>query len=118
MKTLFFISVPSVAPDLDLMPGKTVSLECVFLTYVEQGHCYTQQKQRVNLLWVDEAGAVVRADSKLQIKQQSSCKITLSASLQRNEKKKFRCQAAVAGRILTSLELTIGTSGVIIDLNR
>lgn len=109
---LFFLPVPSAAPEFNLLPGKTVSLQCVLLTYVEQGHCYTQQQQPVSLTWVDEAGTVIQDDSQHQIKHHSSCKITLAVSLQRTEKKKFRCQAIVAEQILTSLELNVGASGV------
>lgn len=100
------------------MPCKALSLQCVLLTYVEQGHCYTQQQQPVSLTWVDEAGTVIQEDSQYQIKHHSSCKITLAVSLQRTEKKKkFRCQAIVAEQTFTSLELTVGASGVIIDPN-
>lgn len=99
------------------MPDKTVSLQCVLLTYLEQGHCYTQELQHVSLMWVDEAGTVIQEDSQHQIKHQSSCKITLTASLQRSEKKKCRCQAIVDEQIQTSLELTVGASGLKTDPN-
>ncbi|KAK2890309.1 hypothetical protein Q8A73_018609 [Channa argus] len=107
----FIRTAPTVNPKSNLKPGKTVSLQCVFLTSMEQRHCYTQQQQYVSLMWVDEVGTVIEEDSQHLIKQQSSCDITLTVSLHTTEKKMFRCQATVAERVETSLNITVGDSG-------
>ncbi|XP_028997234.1 uncharacterized protein LOC114849707 [Betta splendens] len=93
---------------------KTASLQCVFLTYIERTHCYTQQQRWVDLTWVDEAGNAVQEDAQHQIKKWTSCNTTLSVSLQRAETKTFRCQVAVGEQTQTSPALTVGAS----DLKR
>lgn len=93
------------------MPGKTVSLQCVLLTSVELGHCIAHLQQ-VSLTWVDEAGAEIQEDSQHQIKQETSCDITLSVTFQSPENKKFRCRATVDGQVQTSVELRVGVPGL------
>lgn len=112
MKHLFFhLSAPSAAPELNLMPGKTVSLQCILLTYVERGHCNTQLQQ-VSLTWVDEAGTEIQEDAQHQIKQESSCDVTLTITFQRPENRKFRCQATVDEQVWMSVELWVRASGL------
>ncbi len=94
------------------MPGKTVSLQCILLTYVQQGYCYTQLQQQVSLTWVDETGAEIQEDLQHQIQRESSCDITLTVTLQSPENKKFRCQAAVDEQVQTSVELQIRVPGL------
>lgn len=107
-----FLAAPSVAPELILMPGKTLSLQCIYLTYVEQGHCYTPLQQWVTLMWVDEVGAKIQEDSQHQIKRRYSCDITLTVILQSPENKKFRCRATVAGEVYTSVEMHVRVPGL------
>ncbi|KAF0023273.1 hypothetical protein F2P81_023903 [Scophthalmus maximus] len=95
------------APVLNLLPAKTVSLQCVFLTFVDQRHCYTVKRQWVRLTWVDVSGAKIQEDSQHQIIERSSCDITLTVKHQRPENKKFRCQARVADQVLTSVEFRV-----------
>ncbi|KAF1376450.1 hypothetical protein PFLUV_G00211630 [Perca fluviatilis] len=112
----------NTSPELKLMPGKTVSLQCILLTFVEEGHCRAQLHQ-VSLTWVDEAGTEIHEDSQHQIKQESLCAVTLTLTLQRPENKKFRCQATVGEQVQTSVELRVRVPalkgrgrGFIIDL--
>ncbi|XP_051264648.1 uncharacterized protein LOC127368167 isoform X2 [Dicentrarchus labrax] len=97
-------------PDLNLMPGKTLSLQCVLLTYIEQRHCHTQLQQ-VSLAWVDESGAEIQENSQHQIKQKSLCDVTLTVTFQSPEDKKFRCQATVDEQVQTSAELWVRVPG-------
>ncbi|XP_038582732.1 uncharacterized protein LOC119908885 [Micropterus salmoides] len=96
----------STPPELNLMPGKTVSLQCILLTYVKQGHCDTQLPQ-VSLTWVDESGTEIQEDSQHHIKYKSSCDITLTVNLQSPKNKKFRCQATVDEQVQTSVEMHV-----------
>ncbi|XP_076612887.1 uncharacterized protein LOC143336547 [Chaetodon auriga] len=99
-------SPPSSTPEVNVMPGKMVSLQCILLTYVELGHC-NKQLQQVSLTWVDEAGAEIQEDSQHQIKRESACDVTLTITFQSPENKKFRCQATVDGQVQTSVELRV-----------
>ncbi|XP_032398807.1 uncharacterized protein LOC116706215 isoform X2 [Etheostoma spectabile] len=112
----------NTSPELKLMPGKTVSLQCILLTFVEEGHCRAQLHQ-VSLMWLDEAGNGVHEDSQHRIKQESLCAVTLTLTLQRPEDKKFRCQATVGEQVHISVELRVTVPalkgrgrGFIIDL--
>ncbi len=93
------------------MPGKKVSLQCVLLSYVQQRSCYAQLQQ-VRLAWVDEDGAEIQQDSQYLIIRKSSCEITLTATFQSPENKKFRCQATVDEQVHTSVELRVRCSGL------
>lgn len=102
-----FLSAPSVAPEMN----NTAMLQCVFLPYIEQGHCYTKWYKTVGLTWVDEAGTAIQEDAQHHIKHQSSCKVTLTVSLQAADSKTFRCQAAVDEKTQTSPKFAVGASG-------
>ncbi|KAK2856408.1 hypothetical protein Q5P01_005143 [Channa striata] len=108
----FISTASSVTSELNSVPVKTVSLQCVSLTYVEQGRCSPQQQQWVSLTWVDEVGTVIETDAEHQIQQESSCDITLTVPLHTTRKKTFRCQATVAEHVETSLNITVGASGI------
>ncbi|KAF3849694.1 hypothetical protein F7725_019413 [Dissostichus mawsoni] len=104
------------------MPGKTVSLRCIYFTYIEPWHCYTHQR-KVRLTWVDESGTEIQEDSEQPIKRESSCDITLTVTLQSPGNKKFRCIAFVDGQAQTSVELGVRVPapkgrgrGLVIDL--
>ncbi|XP_070844167.1 uncharacterized protein, partial [Chaetodon trifascialis] len=99
-------SGPSATLELNVMPGKTVSLQCILLSYVELGHC-NAQPQQVSLTWVDEAGAGIQEDSQHQIKRESACDVTLTITFPSPDNKKFRCQAIVDGQVQTSVELWV-----------
>lgn len=102
----FFISAPSATPEMNLMPGKTVSLRCFLL-----GHCHTQP-QPVSLAWVDESGAEILEDSQHQIKKQDSCDITLFVTFQSPQDRRFRCHATVGDQVQTSEELRVRVPGL------
>ncbi|XP_034006574.1 uncharacterized protein LOC117498529 [Trematomus bernacchii] len=109
-------------PELILMPGKTVSLRCIYFTYLEPWHCYTHHR-KVKLTWVDESGAEIQEDSEQPIKRESSCDITLTVTLQSPGNKKFKCKAFVDGQAQTSVELGVRVPapkgrgrGLVIDL--
>ncbi|XP_074541725.1 uncharacterized protein LOC141802152 [Halichoeres trimaculatus] len=104
-------NVLSNSPQLNLMPGNTVSLQCILLTYVQQGHCYTQLQQQVSLTWVDESGAVIQEDSQQHLNQKSACDVTLTVNYQSPIMHKYRCQATVEDQVLTSVEFSIGRPG-------
>ncbi|KAL3052740.1 hypothetical protein OYC64_005296 [Pagothenia borchgrevinki] len=106
-------------PELILMPGKTVSLRCIYFTLE---HCYTHHR-KVKLTWVDESGAEIQEDSEQPIKRESSCDITLTVTLQSPGNKKFKCKAFVDGQAQTSVELGVRVPapkgrgrGLVIDL--
>ncbi|XP_071333658.1 uncharacterized protein [Trachinotus anak] len=94
----------NIAPVLNLMPAKTVSLQCISLTYVDGGHC---PQKRISLTWVDEAGFEIQEDSYHQIYQPSPCDITLTVTFQSPGNRKFRCQATVDRQVQTSAELWV-----------
>ncbi|XP_033504992.1 uncharacterized protein LOC117271027 [Epinephelus lanceolatus] len=97
---------PTAMPELNLMPGKTVSLQCILLSYVEDGQCQTPLHQ-VSLTWVDEAGTEIQENSQHQIRKDSSCAVTLTVTLKSPKNKKFRCQATVDDEVQTSVELRV-----------
>ncbi|GLD59692.1 uncharacterized protein AKAME5_001167300 [Lates japonicus] len=103
----FIRTAYSTAPMLNLMPAKTVSLQCVSLTSVERRHCETNLQQQISLMWVDQAGAKVQEDSQHRIIQQSPCDKTLIVTFQSPEDKKFRCQATVGEEVQTSVEVLL-----------
>ncbi|KAG7508213.1 hypothetical protein JOB18_006716 [Solea senegalensis] len=105
-------SLYNTAPVINLTPAKTVSLQCVFLSVVEKRYCLTKLRKRVSLMWVDEAGAEIQADSQHHIMQRSSCDITLTVTYQSPENMTFRCQATVARKVFTSVELQVRASAV------
>ena len=105
----FFLSAPSAMPEINLIPGETVSLQCVLLAYLDEGLCDTHQ---VSLMWVDEAGTEIQDDSQHQIIQKSACDITLTVTLQSPENKRFRCQATVDEQVQTSVELRVRIPGL------
>ncbi|CAJ1077365.1 uncharacterized protein LOC117824299 [Xyrichtys novacula] len=100
-------SVVSNSLQLTLTPGKTVTLQCVLLTYIQQGHCYSLVQQHVSLLWVDETGAIIQQDSQHGIDQKSACDVTLTVAFLKPETKKYRCQATVDDQVLTSVEFRV-----------
>lgn len=110
-KHFFFLVAPPATPELNLTPGKTVSLQCVLLTYVKLGHCGARLR-RVSLTWVDEAGAEIQEDSQHRIKKGSSCDVTLTVTFQSPGNKKFRCQATVDEQVQTSVELSLRVLGL------
>ncbi|KAM6992391.1 uncharacterized protein LKV04_008451 [Tautogolabrus adspersus] len=97
----------SAGPQVNLSPGKAASLQCILLTYVQQGQCYTQLRQHVRLMWVDEAGDEIQRDSQHQTNQESDCNTTLTVTFQSPIKKTFRCQATVGDQSLTSVEFRV-----------
>ncbi|XP_058470134.1 uncharacterized protein LOC131444033 [Solea solea] len=104
-------SLYNTAPVINLTPAKTVSLQCVFRV-VEKRYCRTKLNKRLSLMWVDEAGAEIQADSQHHIMQRSSCDITLTVTYQSPENMTFRCQATVARQVFTSVELQVRASAV------
>ncbi|XP_074471308.1 uncharacterized protein LOC141755894 isoform X2 [Sebastes fasciatus] len=108
-----FFSPLNTSSELNLMSGKTLSLQCILLTYVEAGHFYTDDLHQVRLAWVDEAGTEIQQDSQHQIKQESLCDVTLTVSLQSPDNRKFRCQATVGEQVQTSVEFPGGNQDVI-----
>lgn len=104
-------------PELNLMPGKTVSLQCILLSYIEDGQCQTPLHQ-VSLTWVDEAGTEIQEDSQHQIRKDSSCAVTLTVTLKSPENKKFRCQATVDDEVQTSVELRVRVPVCMTDPNK
>lgn len=92
------------------MPGKTLSVECILLTYVKQRRC-SIRRQHVSLTWVDEDGAEITEDSNHQITRDSSCGTTLTVTFQSPGNKKFSCQATVDDHVQTSVELWIRVTG-------
>ncbi|XP_019947123.2 uncharacterized protein [Paralichthys olivaceus] len=95
------------APELKLLPNKTVSLQCVLLSFVENAHCLNNRQQGISLKWVDGAGAEIQTDAQHQITQWSCCDITLTVAFRSPESLKFRCQATVLERVQTSVELLV-----------
>lgn len=91
------------------MPGRTLSLHCVFLTYVDKGHCHTHQQEQVFLTWVNEDGAKIQEDSKHEIKQRDT---TLTVILQSPEKKKLRCQVTLDKEVYTSVAIHVRMPGL------
>uniref|UniRef100_A0A3P8UB69 Ig-like domain-containing protein n=1 Tax=Amphiprion percula TaxID=161767 RepID=A0A3P8UB69_AMPPE len=100
------------APVINLMARKTLFLQCVLLTFVERGHCFTEGQQQISLMWVDETGAQLQDDAQHQIEQLHSCEVTLTVTLQRPENKKFRCQVMAGGQVQTSVELRVRARGL------
>ncbi|XP_022593597.1 uncharacterized protein LOC111216370 [Seriola dumerili] len=98
------LSSHNTAPVLNLLPAKTVSLQCVALTYVDRGRC---SRRRIRLTWVDEAGVEIQEDSYHQINQPSPCDITLTVAFQEPGIRKFRCQATIDEQVQTSAELWV-----------
>ncbi|XP_047430016.1 uncharacterized protein LOC124999243 [Mugil cephalus] len=103
--------VPSATLENTYMPGKVVSLQCILLAYVEQGHCYTEQQQHINLMWVDEAGAEIQKDAQHHIEQRSHCDVTLTVALQSLGNKRFRCRMTADGQVQTSVEFPFRVPG-------
>ncbi|CAK6962592.1 uncharacterized protein LOC122965585 [Scomber scombrus] len=97
----------SSVAQFNLMHGKTLSLHCVFLTYVDKGHCHTRQRKRVFLTWVNEDGAKIQEDSKHEIKQRTTCDTTLTIIPQSPENKKFRCQVTLDKEVNTSVAIHV-----------
>ncbi|XP_035807731.2 uncharacterized protein LOC118470852 [Amphiprion ocellaris] len=100
------------APVINLMARKTLFLQCVLLTFVERGHCFTEGQQQISLMWVDETGAQLQDDAQHQIEQLHSCEVTLTVTLQRPENKKFRCLVMAGGQVQTSVELRVRARGM------
>ncbi|XP_060908352.1 uncharacterized protein LOC132985150 [Labrus mixtus] len=108
LSVLFPYTTLSAGPQVNLTPGKAASLQCILLTYVQQGHCYTQLlQQHVSLMWVDEAGDEIQRDSQHQIEQESECDTTLTVTFHSPVKKTFRCQATVGDQSLTSVAFRV-----------
>ncbi|XP_041661710.1 uncharacterized protein LOC121521652 [Cheilinus undulatus] len=105
-RRLNFLSY-NTSPQLNLTPGKTVSLQCVLLTYIQQGLCYTQQQRHIKLMWVDEDGKEIQEDAQHHIKQESTCDTTLTVTCLSPINTKFRCQATVDDQVLTSQEFHV-----------
>ncbi|XP_054474763.1 uncharacterized protein LOC129107328 [Anoplopoma fimbria] len=109
------------SPELNLMPGKTVTLQCILLSFLQNRHCY--KALQVGLAWVDEAGAEIQEDSQHQIKQESPCNVILTVAFQSPPNRKFRCRATVGKQVQTSVELLVRVPalkgkgrGIVIDL--
>ncbi|KAM4522865.1 uncharacterized protein PAE49_002421 [Odontesthes bonariensis] len=104
--------VSKAAATFILTPGKTLTLQCVLFTYFEQDHCYTPMQQEITLMWVDETGAQIHADSQHQIQQRSPCEVTLTLALQSPGRKKFRCQATVGEQSQSSAAVWVRVPGL------
>lgn len=105
-KYFFFLFALSAIPEINLTPGKTVSLQCVLL---QQGRC---SGQRVSLMWVDETGAEVQQDSYQQLTRDSACDTTLTVTVQSPGLKKFKCQMTVNQQFPTAVALWLRVSGL------
>ncbi|XP_062266765.1 uncharacterized protein LOC133973129 [Platichthys flesus] len=112
------------APELKLLPGKTVSLQCVLLSFLENAHCLNGLDQLISLTWVDEADAEIQDDAQHQITHRPHCDVTLTVAFQSPKSLKFRCRATVNGRVQTSEELLVRAPapkgkgrGLVIDLD-
>ncbi|XP_029966240.1 uncharacterized protein LOC115401975 [Salarias fasciatus] len=99
------------APALNLMPGKTLSLQCVLLDSSERGQCSTAPQRGISLTWVDETDAEVQEDSEHQIKRRSPCDVTLTLTRLSAPSKRLRCQMTNGGRVQTSEELWVRSTG-------
>lgn len=105
-KQFLFLFALSAILEINLTPGKAVSLQCVLL---EQGHSGEQQ---VSLTWVDETGAEVQQDSYQQLTRDSACDTTLTVSVQSPGLKKFKCQMTVNQKFSTAVALRLRVSGL------
>uniref|UniRef100_A0A667Y920 Ig-like domain-containing protein n=1 Tax=Myripristis murdjan TaxID=586833 RepID=A0A667Y920_9TELE len=90
-----FDRISLTSNESNVMPGQTVTLHCALLTNRRRRFCGTQQHRDIRLKWVDEAGDDVLEDSQHQIWPQSPCDVTLTVALQRDDRRKFKCQATV-----------------------
>ncbi|XP_029902667.1 uncharacterized protein LOC115355884 [Myripristis murdjan] len=95
----------------NVMPGQTVTLHCALLTNRRRRFCGTQQHRDIRLKWVDEAGDDVLEDSQHQIWPQSPCDVTLTVALQRDDRRKFKCQATVNEEFTASEEIPLRVPG-------
>ncbi|KAG8011191.1 hypothetical protein GBF38_005878, partial [Nibea albiflora] len=96
----------NTSPELKLIPGKSVSLQCILLGYLELKDC-DALLQPGNLMWVDEAGAKIEEDPQHQITLRSPCDITLTVAYQSPVNKKFHCQVTVDEQVHTSVEFRV-----------
>ncbi|XP_040017191.2 uncharacterized protein LOC120808370 [Gasterosteus aculeatus] len=85
----------SASPQWDLVPGKTLSLQCLLLR---------PHLRQVRLTWVDEAGAEVREDSRHRVQRASDCNVTLTVTSQGPGDERLRCRAT-AGEEATASPL-------------
>ncbi|CAN9507723.1 unnamed protein product [Ophioblennius macclurei] len=96
---------------LDLMPGKTLSLQCVLLDFLERRRCNKALQRNIRLTWVDGTDAEVQEDSEHRIKRQSACDVTLLYTPQSDPTERFRCRMTVGTHVQTSVEMRIGSQG-------
>lgn len=94
--------------EINLIPGKSASLQCVLLNYGRSGGCGDQP---VCLRWLDKAGDEIQADSEHQVSRDSACNITLTVKFESPGNKQLKCQATTGQQIRTA-ELWVKVPGV------
>lgn len=84
----FFFVILSDIPKIDLIPGKSASLQCALITFGRTRGC-----KSLRLRWLDEAEAEIQSDSEHRIQRHSSCNVTLTVSFKSPGTKKLKCRA-------------------------
>ncbi|XP_048842227.1 uncharacterized protein LOC125715055 isoform X4 [Brienomyrus brachyistius] len=97
-----YLSLLTVVPLNDLMPGSNMTLQCLLYTYGGPGQCNKQPFNSLTLRWVNDTGTDLQGDPRYQI-HASSCDSTLTTELQwTDNNRKWKCQLADKGEVKVS----------------
>ncbi|XP_048842230.1 uncharacterized protein LOC125715055 isoform X6 [Brienomyrus brachyistius] len=97
-----YLSLLTVVPLNDLMPGSNMTLRCLLYTYGGPGQCNKQPFNSLTLRWVNDTGTDLQGDPRYQI-HASSCDSTLTTELQwTDNNRKWKCQLADKGEVKVS----------------
>ncbi|XP_023681599.1 uncharacterized protein [Paramormyrops kingsleyae] len=108
---LVYLSILTVVPVTNLMPGSNMTLQCLLYTYHNPGQCNNHQSNSLTLRWVSDTDTDLQGDPRYQI-HTSSCNSTLTTELQwTDNNRKWGCQLTDKGEVKVSQSYTITFPG-------
>uniref|UniRef100_A0A3B3RH84 Ig-like domain-containing protein n=1 Tax=Paramormyrops kingsleyae TaxID=1676925 RepID=A0A3B3RH84_9TELE len=108
---LVYLSILTVVPLKNLMPGSTKILRCLLYTYHNPGQCNYHPFNSLTLRWVSDTDTDLQGDPRYQI-HTSSCDSNLTIELQwTDNNRRWRCQLTDMGQVKLSQSYTITFPG-------
>nr|XP_023680570.1 uncharacterized protein LOC111850667 isoform X3 [Paramormyrops kingsleyae] len=97
-----YMSVLTVVPPKNLMPGSNVTLQCLLYTYYGPGQCNKRPFNSLTLRWLNDSDTDLQGDPRYQI-HTFSCDSNLTTELQQTDNSRnWKCQLTDKGEVKIS----------------